>query len=105
MLPPVRLFQYATESTWSTLIAVSSGQQVPGIRINNRHICAILCVQKIMLLRKGIPKDTRHFIDLPTGCAMCTTFRHRHFRLRRLIETAQLKGSREDKPGDQEAEA
>jgi hypothetical protein len=28
MQPPVQLFQYATESTWSTLIAVSSGQQV-----------------------------------------------------------------------------
>jgi len=26
----------------------------------------------------------------PTGCAMCTTFRHRHFSLSRLIETAEV---------------
>src|SRR5260221_14745274 len=26
----------------------------------------------------------------PTGCATCTTFRHRHFRWGRLIETAEV---------------
>ena len=28
--------------------------------------------------------------DHPTGCATCTTFRHRHFSLSRLIETAEI---------------
>ena len=27
---------------------------------------------------------------LPTGCATCMTFRHRHFSLSRLIETAEI---------------
>jgi len=39
----------------------------------------------------------------PTGCATCTTFRHRHRRRSRLIETAKMKVTRrEDKAGDQE---
>jgi hypothetical protein len=28
--------------------------------------------------------------DGPTGCATCMTFRHRHFRLSRLIETVEF---------------
>jgi hypothetical protein len=37
------------------------------------------------------------------GQVQCTTFRHRHRRLSRLIETAKIKvRRRENKPGDQE---
>jgi len=43
---------------------------------------------------------------ISTDCATCMTFRHRHRRRSRLIETAKMKMTRrEDKPGDQEAAA
>src|SRR6266851_1026181 len=35
-------------------------------------------------------KVLTHFVALPTGCATCTTSRHRHFSLSRLIETAEI---------------
>jgi hypothetical protein len=50
----------------------------------------------------SITQDSRQALfpkswDEPTGCATCMTFRHRHHRRSRLIETAKLKVSGEGK--------
>ena len=61
-------------------------------------------LENAAILRFFVPQSLLRFGALyPTGCATCTTFRHRHFSLSRLIETAEIKVTRrEDKPGDQE---
>ena len=54
-----------------------------------------LTIVALTFARCGTPFSVQAiYYEKPTGYAACMTFRHRHFRLSRLIETVEFDGER-----------